>query len=254
MVAVLTTILAISIALTPSSVSGIEKIILSIIRIITITLFYLFSYLCGLWYVSIEKKQFVYRSMLEKVQMYQYKDVTRGEIDEYNNFYIYCGEKEVLALSPMVDYEILKSYLIGNKIPVTSRNSLSDFTIEQSVWSKYAAIFYMIFSIGCTIAGIYVQVGGAVVFWGVFTIVPIANFVIKRNSKIIIKEDVMYVQCLLKKQSEVKLSEITHLQNKCRDNKDYVWVYSNKGLEAKICKAYKNYNLFEQLQKNINGN
>ena len=244
--AIVFTILIIIVGSVPSNVQGIDKFVMSAIAIGLNIMIYIIAIMYRLYYIKFGENNITYRNMLGKIRKYNYSDIEYGELSYSRILTLYSNNKQILKFS-VAEMRILILVTLGEKGVKIKKESVGEsFVIEETKLYKGISWSGVIIFWGGTFLGIYLKHIFVTLVCLVFALLAVFDL-FNKLKKIIVSDKSILVVDLLKGKREVPFSKIKYIERKMKDDSEFIYFYSDKGLEFKYRSVNKNAAAFEDI-------
>ena len=231
----------------PSNVQGKTKFIISAIAIGFNIIFYIVAIMYRLYYIKFGENDITYRNMLGKIRKYNYSDIEYGELSYNRILTLYSNNNKILKFSVAEMRMLILEDLWEKGIKIKKQSVGKSFVIEETRFYKGLSIFLLIAAAGLTFLCVYAKNIFGYLFFGMLLIITTFDLLKRFKKRIVVSEKSVVVIEFLKKEKEVQLSKIKHIERKMKDGAEITYIYSNDGLEFKYSSIHKNAAAFEDI-------
>ena len=249
-VAIVYSILVITISTLPLNISGKTLCIVAIFVIALNIVLYLLGLHYYFYKIELSSEGIYFRSGIIKKYRYSWKQVLSFEVTNNNKIIINCEKKKVKIELTDESYKVV-NWLSKVDIAQNKHTEKEGFTIKATIfYIGLSFIFFLIFA-GLLVMSIYVSSYSAVIVFMLLTLMSIINMIKKIYDKIIINNEDITIQRLFKKNQYLKISDIKKAKRKIVDNAEVIYVYGiNDKFLFKYSKTNENAYLFDSIISN----
>lgn len=200
------------------------------------------------WHIDIDNKRIEYCSISGKNNYCYYNQITKAEVDEKNNMYIYSENGNVLKIPIEISDTYIIKMLRYQGVCVKYKYNIDDFMMKLPL---FYPILYMFFSVLAGVLFIF-SIGVntlASIFWTIIMLATIYRTISDFWLKVIVKGNEIVQIRFFRKAKRISHKKIVKVISREKDNLPYIYIYSEKGLEMKINMLCENKKLMEELIK-----
>jgi len=226
-----------------------EKLIADITLLVLTLFLCMLSVLFCRWHIDINSERIEYCSLLGKSNCRYFDRITKAEIDEMDNIYIHSENENILK----IPVEIGRTYIIAklqqHGICVKYKYDIDDFVMKLPLFYPVMYMFFSITAGAFAFFSIEVNMLVGILFWLIMFLCLINKTISDFCEKVIVNRNVIVQIKFLRKKREISFGQIVRVMYKKKNNMQYLYIYSERGLEMRINMLCKNRKLLEELVK-----
>lgn len=220
-----------------------------------VVLFIFIAFLCALsilfssWNICINDKRIEFCRILGKKNHCYFDKISKVEIDEKDNFFIYSKTDSVLKIPVKTGREYIIAKLKQQGVCVNYKYDIDSFVMKIPL--PYPVIYMCFFIVAdlFTIYSIYLNILTGTLLWFVMALCLIYKTISDFLEKVIVDRNMIVQMRFLRKKREISYKQIISVIHREKNNTPYLYIYSEEGLIMKINMLCKNRKLMEELIK-----
>lgn len=201
------------------------------------------------WKICINDKRIEFYRLLGKKNYCYFDKISKVEIDEKDNFYIYSETESVLKIPVKTGREYIITKLKQQGVCVNYKYDIDSFVMKLPLPYPVTYMCFFIVANLFAIDSIYLNILTGTLFWFVMALCLIYKTISDFLEKVIVDGNMIVQIRFLRKKREINYKQIISVIHREKNNTPYLYIYSEEGLKMKINMLCKNRKLMEELIK-----
>lgn len=226
-----------------------RTLVADIVLLVLMVSLVLLSILFLHWHIDFSNKRIEYGSLLWKNYYRDFDKTAKVEIDEKDNICIYSENEKVLKIPASIGQTYIIAELKHKGISIRYKYNVNDFVMKLPLFYPVMHITFSIIAGVFTICSIQTDIFPSILLWFIMMWFLIYKTVSDFWGKTIVYKGMIVQIGFLKKTKKIRFAQITKVVRREKNNIQYVYIYSEKGLEMRINMLCENRRLLEELIK-----